>query len=151
MTQVSDDELLSRFPDTRIDHDNKEFYRGWLDQKLLMNRCDRCGTWHHPPKPLCPRCWSFEVTPTEVSGTGEIYLLIGLYQGPSAPDVDYSTKYPVAVVQLVEQPGLRYASTVINVAAEDLRIGMPVGLTWIERYGAPFPVFQVSAPRATAS
>jgi uncharacterized OB-fold protein len=77
-----------------------------------------------------------------VSGKGDIFLLIGLYQGPPAPDVDYSKKYPVAAVQLIEQPGLRYASTVINIAAEDLRIGMPVELTWIQRYGAPFPVFQ---------
>jgi uncharacterized OB-fold protein len=77
-----------------------------------------------------------------VSGKGDIFLLIGLHQGPLAPDVDYSKKYPVAAVQLIEQPGLRYASTVINIAAEDLRIGMPVELTWIQRYGAPFPVFQ---------
>jgi uncharacterized OB-fold protein len=139
---VSDSELLSTFPDTQIDHDNKEFYRGWLQRKLLLNRCDSCGTWHHPPKPVCPKCWSFHVTPTEVSGKGNIFLLIGLYQGPLAPDVDYSKKYPVAAVQLIEQPGLRYASTVINIAAEDLRIGMPVELRWIQRYGVPFPVFQ---------
>ena len=28
---------------------------------------------------------------------------------------------------------------------EDVVIGLPVELTWIERYGAPFPVFRPSA------
>ena len=47
-----------------------------------------------------------------------------------------------AGVALVEQPHLRYTSTVVNCPPQQLRIGLPVRLTWIERYGAPFPVFE---------
>lgn len=38
MTTVSDAELLAALPDTLIDHDNKEFYRGWLEHRLVINR-----------------------------------------------------------------------------------------------------------------
>jgi len=36
---------------------------------------------------------------------------------------------------------------VIDCALEDVRIGLPVELTWIERFEAPFPVFR---PRAAS-
>jgi uncharacterized protein len=141
--EVSDDEVLARYPTTAIDQDNKELYRGWLHHRLLVNRCGACGRRHHPPAPLCPQCWSTDVVPTEVSGRGVVHLLIRLHQGPSAPGVDYAKgPHPVVSVELEEQPGLRFTSTVVNCAPEDLVIGLPVQLTWIERAGAPFPVFE---------
>jgi uncharacterized OB-fold protein len=154
VTTISDQELLDAFPDTRIDHDNKEFYRGWLERRLLLNRCLECGRWHHPPQPICPDCWSRHVEPSEISGTGVIHLLMLLHQGPPAPDVDYSRPHPVATVELAEQEGLRYSSTVVNCPQEEIRIGMPVRLTWIERWGAPYPVFEpdpARTPGASAS
>ena len=66
-----------------------------------------------------------------------------LHQGPPAPGVDYGAgPYPVVTVELEEQPALRYTSTVINCDPADITLDMPVTLTWIERNGAPFPVFE---------
>jgi uncharacterized protein len=137
---VTDEELLSRFPDTLINHDNKEFYRGWLEHKLVLNRCDDCGTVTHPPRKMCPECWSRSVTPTEMSGRGTVHLLIFLHQGPPAPGVDYKTPHPVATIDLEE--GVRFTSTIVNCDKDDMHIGMPVKLTWVDRYDAPYPVFE---------
>jgi uncharacterized protein len=142
---INDADLVEKFAAVRIDHDNKAFYRGWLEKRLLMNRCHDCGRWHHPPKPICPYCWSNRIEPTEVSGRGTVYLLMLLHQGPAAPGVDYTKgPHPVATIELVEQVGLRYTSTVIGIPVGDIHIGMPVELAWIERDGVPFPVFQPS-------
>lgn len=141
-SSITDKELLARLPDTQIDHDNKEFYRGWLDRRLLINHCGACGNWFHPPRPICPSCWSRDVVPTEVSGRGIVHLLVRLHQGPPTDGVDYSTPHPVAVVELAEQVGLRFGSTVINCPLEEIRIGMPVRLTWVVRFNEPYPVFE---------
>jgi uncharacterized OB-fold protein len=147
---MTDAELVDRFPRLRVDHDNKEFYRGWLEQRLLINRCAACGNWHHPPKPVCPRCWSGDIHPTEVSGRGTIHLLMLLHQGPPAPGVDYSVgPHPVATVELAEQTALRLTTTIIDCPVDDITIGMPVELAWIERDGAPFPVFRPAAPKGS--
>lgn len=83
--------------------------------------------------------------PTEVSGRGTIHLLIWLHQGPPAPNVDYNiSPYPVATIELIEQPGLRFTSTIVSESSEAPYIGMPVELSWIDRNGAPFPVFRPS-------
>jgi uncharacterized OB-fold protein len=139
---ISDAELLRRLPTMPIGHDDKELYRGWLQHELRLNRCQDCGFWHHPPRPICPSCWSSAVRPTAVSGRGVVHLLIRLHQGPEVAGVSYEGGYPVATIELEEQVGLRYTSTVIDADREVLRIGLPVELAWIERGGEPFPVFR---------
>ena len=141
---VTDEELVHRFPGQRIDHDNKEMFRARLDHRLLINRCDECGTWHQPPRPICPACWSTHVTPIEVSGEGTIYMAIFLHQGPPADGVDYSTPHPVVTVELDEQADLRFTSTVIGSANDEICIGRRVELAWIERSGTPIPVFRLT-------
>lgn len=142
--EIDDEELVERFPWVQISHDNKHLFRGWLDERLLINRCDACHRFHHPPKPVCPECWSSRLTPTEVSGRGVIHLAMFLHQGAPAPDVDYSKgPHPVVSVDLEEQSGVRFSSTVIDCPIEEIQIGRAVELAWIERYGSPFPVFRL--------
>ena len=80
-----------------------------------------------------------------MSGDGVIFMAIFLHRGPAAPGVDYRTPYPVVTVELAEQEGLRFTSTVVGAANEDIRIGKPVQLTWAERAGSPMPVFELNA------
>ncbi len=150
MSAISDEEVLARFPRTAIDHDNKHYYKGLLERKLLVNRCRACGSWRQPPRPICSDCWSTDIEPVEVSGRAVIHLLIFLHQGPPAPGVDYSTPYPVAVVELEEQEGLRFSTTIVNADPQTLRIGLPVTLTWLERDGNPFPAFSPAPPAPPA-
>jgi uncharacterized OB-fold protein len=124
-----------------LTHDNAEHYRGRLRRQLLVNRCNECQTWHAPPKPVCPQCWSSAVTPTPVTGSGTIYLLTLLHQGAPAPGVSYERPYPVVAVELDEQPGLRFTSTVVDADLSDVVIGARVHLTWRTLDRAPMPVF----------
>jgi uncharacterized OB-fold protein len=140
---ITDDELAARFAGHPLDHDSAAHYRARLERRLLINRCSSCGSWRHPPRPLCPECWSTDVVPTAVSGRGTIHLAIFLHQGPPAEGVDYSTPYPVVTVELDEQQGLRFTSTVVGAANDDICIGARVHLDWVDRGGVPFPVFRL--------
>ena len=140
---VSDEELCWLFPGT-VDRDSAAHYRGRLRWQLLINRCAACGTWHAPPKPICPSCLSERVVATPVSGRGTIFMAIFLHQGPPADGVDYSTPYPVVTVDLDEQPGLRYSGTVVGSSNEEIQIGHRVELGWIMRGGTPLPVFRLA-------
>ncbi len=136
---ITDEEVLARYPDLAIDHLNKNFWKGCLQKKLVINRCQDCGNYIHLPRPMCPVCWSEKVVPTEVSGEGTLFLFALLHQeGSVTPD----NPYPVIVVELAEQVRLRMTSTLVNCARKDIRIGTPLELTWTERGGAPYPAFQ---------
>lgn len=140
--EVDDSDLLKRYPDVALDHVNKHFYRGLLDREVRLNRCLDCGYWHHRPKPVCPKCWSKNLQATAVDGTGTVYLLIFLHQGPPAEGVDYSTPHPVVTVELDEQEGLRFTSAVVGAGQDEIAIGDRVELDWIERAGRPFPAWR---------
>jgi uncharacterized OB-fold protein len=142
---ITDEELIERFAGYGVDHDTAAHLRGRLDRQLLINRCGSCGHRHHPPRPVCPQCWSDEITAEPVAGDGTIHLAIFLYQGPPATGVDYSTPYPLVTVDLDEQPGLRFSATVVGSRNEQVVIGTRVRLDWIERDGVPVPVFRLAA------
>jgi uncharacterized OB-fold protein len=142
--QAVDEALVARFKGVALTRDSKPHFQGRLERRLLINRCQDCGAWRHPPAPICSTCWSDRVEPTEVSGRGVIHLLIFLHQGPAAEGVDYATPYPVATVELDEQPGLRFTSTVVGSPNEAIAIGRRVKLDWIDRDGAPLPVFRLA-------
>jgi uncharacterized protein len=146
MNAASDAELVERLSHLPVERDTAEHYRGYLRRELVLNRCADCGRWHHPMRPMCPACWSWNVVPTAVSGRGIVHLAIQLHQGPAAEGVDYTKgPHPVVTVELEEQKGLRFTGTIVDTALADVRIGMPVELTWIERSGCPYPAFRPAA------
>ena len=71
-------------------------------------------------------------------------MAIFLHQGPPAPGVDYATPYPVVTVELEEQPGLRFTSTVVGAANDDIVIGAPVDARLARPRGRAGPVFRLA-------
>jgi hypothetical protein len=143
----TDESVLAAYPDTPIDQDNIGIYRGWLVKQLRVHRCADCGHRHHPPQPCCPRCWSPAVRSEAVSGHGTVHSVVLLHHGPPTTGVSYSPDpHPVVTVELAEQPGLRWTSTLIDRGADSIHVGDPVELAWSQRQGQPFPVFQRSNP-----
>lgn len=138
---TTDEELMAAFPRVRIDHDNAAHYRGLLEHRLLINRCADCGRWHHPPRSVCPACWSRNVVATEVSGRGRIGLVTFLHQGRRPEGAE--GPHPACGIELEEQPGLRVAATVVDAPQDAIVVDRPVELTWIERDGGPVAAFRL--------
>jgi len=141
---LSDEELIDALPGVRVDHDNAPHYRGLLERRLLINRCDECDTWHHPPRAVCPACWSRSATATEVRGDGTIAMLTFLHQRPRRAGGDDDGPYPVAAVELTEQPGLRVVGTIVGARPAEIVLDAAVELTWLEREGRPVAAFRLA-------
>jgi uncharacterized OB-fold protein len=122
-----------------VDHDNEDFYAGLARERLVLDRCRACGRWQHPPKPICPSCWSDNIGPEDVRGTGTIALWT-VYR---ASDPLFGGFEPAGVrmvtVDLDEQPGLRLTSRFDG--DDEPRVGMRVAVEWIHGRGGRFPVF----------
>jgi uncharacterized OB-fold protein len=139
---AASEEVFDRFGSEWIDLDNVEFYRGLLRRQLLINRCEDCGNWYQPPWPTCPACWSANVTPTKVSGVGAVHT----FAIPPGSDT------ALAVIDLAEQHDLRASGQIVDCPAQDVKIGMPVDLCWLERDGHPVPAFRpVPRPKGSSA
>jgi uncharacterized OB-fold protein len=125
-------------PIPQITDDNGAFWTGGRDGQLLITRCTSCGFWVHPPSPRCPRCLSDAVEPEAVSGRGTVYSFT-INRQAWVPDLE--VPFVLAIVELDEQPGLRLMTNIVDGRPDDVEIGMPVEVAFVERGEAFVPVF----------
>jgi uncharacterized OB-fold protein len=138
---LSDQEVFTLFPNVMINHDNIAHYRALATGHLLINRCEQCGHWIYPHRPLCPKCLSWNVIPTEVSGQGRIFMFTLIHQ---LRDPESFIMQPVAAaaIELIEQAGLRYLGRIVNCPLEEITLDMPVSVKWIHDGARMLPVFE---------
>jgi len=132
-------------PRPALTQDNRFFFDGAKEHRLLIQRCTACGTLRHPPRPACANCRSFEWEPFEASGRGTIYsFTVNHY--PRVPAFDY----PLVVVLVELEEGTRLVANVVDITPETVAIGMPVVVTF-EAFDddLTLPVFRPDPNRAT--
>jgi len=123
------EEHRPRIPIPVANPDNAGFWEGCRQHELRLQRCVQCRAYRHHPRPCCPICRSFDYEWSPVSGGGVLYSFT-IAHGPTLPVFQEMAPYNVAVVELAEGPFL--VTNVVDCPLADLRIGMPVEVTFEE-------------------
>lgn len=106
-----------------VTEENRPFWEGCRQGKLLLQYCDQCQQHQFYPRLYCMHCGSTNVRWVSASGRGVIYSYTVIHQNKS-PEFVQDTPYNVAVVQLAEGP--RLMSTIVETDLAELRIDLPV-------------------------
>ncbi|WP_328892728.1 bifunctional MaoC family dehydratase N-terminal/OB-fold nucleic acid binding domain-containing protein [Streptomyces sp. NBC_00236] len=114
-------------PRPAVNRDNAFFFEGAQQHRLLIQRCTACAVPRHPPGPCCPACGSLEWDAVEAGGHGHVYSFV-VNHHPLHPAFD--SPYLVAVVELAE--GTRLITNLTGIAPDEVTIGMPVVLDWLD-------------------
>ena len=109
------------------DEGDEFFWRSGADGRLRFLGCGACGRIHHPPVPRCPHCGSRDVSPTAVSGRATVATYT-INRQPFMPGFD--PPYVIAIVEIEEDPTVRLMTNVVDCEIDDVRIGMPVEVTF---------------------
>ena len=119
--------------------ETEPFWAGVQERKLLMPRCDACGTIAFPPTVACGACAKQAFTWTPMSGNGSVYSFV-VYHRIYHPAFTDKVPYVVAVVDLDEGP--RIISNVVDVPLDEVTCDMPVRVVYDEvRDGFLIPKF----------
>lgn len=116
---------------------NRPYWTGGAQGSLLIERCESCRRWQHPPTGACGHCGG-AVAPEPVSGEGTVFTFTVNHQQyhPEVPP-----PYVIAVVELAEQADLRLPTNLVDCDPGAVRIGAPVCVRF-EQHGEVFvPVF----------
>jgi uncharacterized OB-fold protein len=108
--------------------DDQFFWDGVAERRLLLQRCADCKALRHPPQPVCAACGSLATEAVEASGRGTVFTWL-------------LTDDRVATVVALEE-GVRLVSNLVDVAPDDVRIGMDVELVFVELDGVVLPQFR---------
>ena len=107
--------------------ETEQFWAAVQERRLLMPKCDACGTVNFPPRVACNICAKTNFTWTELSGRGKIYSFT-VYHRVYHPAFKDKVPYVVAVVELEEGP--RIISNIIGVPPPDVTCEMPVTVVY---------------------
>lgn len=107
----------------------RPYWEGARRHTLLLQHCRACRHVWHPPTPICPRCQSKDYEWKPASGRGTIYSHTIVHH-PAHVAVQEKVPYLVALVTLEEGP--RVVANILNCPNGEVRIGMPVKLTFQE-------------------
>ena len=99
------------------------FWDAAREHRLVVQRCDACGTFRHYPQPMCANCHSTDWTWTELSGRGTVYTFTVTHQ-VFHPAWKGHVPYAVATIELAE--GVRLVSDLAPEDVDDVAIGQPV-------------------------
>jgi uncharacterized protein len=115
------------------DADSAPFWDGCALGELRVQRCASCGRTRMPPRPMCPWCRSFDATWEATSGHGRIWSWV-VPHPPLLAAYAEQAPYNVVVVELDEEPSIRFVGNVVDdpddrldaVDPTTLAIGQPV-------------------------
>ncbi|MFD3308080.1 bifunctional MaoC family dehydratase N-terminal/OB-fold nucleic acid binding domain-containing protein [Streptomyces sp. NPDC058694] len=106
-----------------VNRDNAGFWEGVSRHRLLIQRCDGCGTLRFPWLPGCNACGCPDWDTVEAGGEGTVYSYVVMHHPPFPA---FDPPYAVGLIELAE--GVRMISNVVGVPHDRVRIGMPVRL-----------------------
>jgi uncharacterized OB-fold protein len=90
--------------------------------QLRIAHCDKCTRWVHPTAGKCRDCGG-PLVARPVSGHGTVFTYTVNYH---AFNPELSTPYVIAIVELVEQSGLRVAANIVDCEPDSVACGMRV-------------------------
>ncbi|MGE0825400.1 MAG: Zn-ribbon domain-containing OB-fold protein [Candidatus Binatia bacterium] len=103
----------------------RPFWDGAARQQLMIQRCQECHYFNHPPRSLCDACQSQHLTFVPVSGYGTIYSYTVMHQ-PTVAGFEKDLPYINVLAELDEQPRLFMVSFLPMSELEKIRIGARV-------------------------
>lgn len=115
------------WPRPAVNDDNAFFWEGTQARELRIQRCAACGRLRHPPTPSCPLCGSMARDFVVAQGTGTVFSYVVHHHPPIPP---LPLPFVVAVVELPE--GTRVVGNVIDVDPEEVAVGLPVEVVFVE-------------------
>jgi uncharacterized OB-fold protein len=127
-------------PVPQPDDVSRPFFEGAQRGELRIQRCDGCGAYLTPGSRLCTECLGEALSWTAASGRATLHTFAIMYQRYH-PGFAEEIPYNIAVVELAEGPRLN--TNIIGVANADLRVGMPLEVTFAEQgEGVVLPKFR---------
>jgi len=121
--------------------DAEPYWKALQSRQLTYQKCHACNDAVWPPHSLCPHCGAESLQWEQASGRGRVYSYSTVLRGPTAAWAEIAP-YTVGFIEMEEG---YYLFSQINAAApEDIKIGAPVTLEFIERGEQILPIFSLT-------
>jgi uncharacterized protein len=123
----------------RLDNDNRAFWTGGSEGRLMIHQCGDCGARTHPPRQFCRHCQSENIAPQPVSGRGTVDTFTVNHQ-KWAPDME--VPFVIARVRLDDAPDVVLTTNIVGCPVDAVDLDDPVQVVFEEQDGIWYPLFE---------
>ncbi|MEM9013706.1 MAG: zinc ribbon domain-containing protein [Pseudomonadota bacterium] len=118
--------------------DSAFFWAACERGEFVAQKCAGCGKLWHPPRPICPVCYSTEKTEQKLSGRG---VVMSWAKQVRPASFGFAESPIVVLVELEE--GLRFVATLEDVDEDSVAAGLNVTVDFAKTSGGKTaPVFR---------
>ena len=114
-------------PSPEVTDETEAYWTAAAEGRLVLPRCNRCGTILWLPKEFCADCGTVDVSWVDAAGTGTVYTF-AVQRRPGRGAYAEAHPYVVAYVELDE--GIRMLTNIVDCDVDDVTIGMRVQVTF---------------------
>jgi uncharacterized protein len=126
-------------PRPGINRDNQMLFDGYRAHELRIPRCNGCGRVFFPPSPRCSSCGAFDMGFAVASGRGTVYSFTVVHH-PQVPGFRYPLVVALVELEALQSDGggqsVRFLADLVGVTPEQVEIGMPVAVEWLDSHPA---------------
>lgn len=120
--------------------DAKPYWDGVREGRLVLQQCVDCSHVQFPPRHLCSRCWSDQLSWEPATGRATVESMTTVHRAPT-PALRDKTPYMVASVVLEEGP--RMITNIVGPEAMSITIDDQVTVTFVtDEAGRTLPMFR---------
>jgi uncharacterized protein len=117
-----------------IPEESEPFFDAAREQRLVIQKCSACNEHQHYPRKVCIHCGSSELEWVEAAGNGTVHTYTVIHQ-QGMPGWRDEVPYVAAIIDLDE--GVRMTTTVVECSPDQMSIGMPVTVTFVDEGQEP--------------
>jgi uncharacterized OB-fold protein len=103
------------------------FWESLRRHEARVQRCLRCGAYRYHPKEICNRCQALDAEWAVITGRGEVYTYTVIRRVPTPA---YQAHAPYVIAHVTMEEGFRMIGTLRNIEPQEVRIGMPVRISY---------------------
>ncbi len=121
-----------------VDDFNRPYWEAGAAGVLRLTECANCHALLHPPQPVCRYCRSEDIGWRDVSGRG---VVVGVTINHHQWDPKFPPPFAIATIALEEDPRARIISNIVDVAVDEVRVGMRVRARFEHHEDVWIPLF----------
>ena len=134
-TRPAPDADPSLRPRPAINRYNQTLFDGYRAHELRIPKCTDCGRLFFPPLPRCSECGSYDLGYAVASGRATLYSYTVVHY-PQVPGFRYPLVTALVELEPVDGQAIRFVADMVGVTADNVTIGMPVELEWLDSHPA---------------
>ena len=128
----------SEKPLPKINPLTEPFWEAAKNKSLIIQHCGNCGVFVWCPNPSCTECGNDHLEWKPVSGQGTVFSFTIIRHVLERRGRGFENDVPYIVAWIDLDEGPRFCSNVVDCPVENITIGMPVEVVFLETGGGIF-------------